>query len=65
MLYLEVQKGEESMNISEFQKQIGGTVACMNIIVRDKKGFGQLKSDFTYFSDIWFSGVRISEAVMD
>ena len=42
MLYLDIQRGEEEMNISEFKKNIKGTVVCMNIITSITKGCGQL-----------------------
>ena len=31
----------------------------------DKKGCGRLMSNDTYFSDIWFSGVKTAEEEMD
>ena len=30
----------------------------------DTKGFGQLTSNYTYFSDRWFSGVKMDEEAM-
>ena len=32
MLHLDIQKGREAMNTSYFQKDIGGTAACMKRI---------------------------------
>ena len=40
MLYLEIQKGKEEMNKSEFQNQIGGNMMCMKRLTRGKKGCG-------------------------
>ena len=61
MLYLEIQKGKEAMNELAFQPQIRGTGACMKIIMKSTKGCGQLSSNETFFSDSWFSGVKIVE----
>ena len=58
MLYLEIQKGKEAMKTSEFQQQIGRTVACMKRLMMATKGCDQLTSNETYFYDIWFSGVK-------
>ena len=58
MLYLEIQKGKDMKKIAQFQKYIGGTVAYMKIIIRVTNGCGQLSSNNTLFSDLWFSGVN-------
>ena len=52
------------MKTSNFQKYFRGTAACTNRLTMDKKGFGQLKSIETYFSDTCFSGVEMDQDVM-
>ena len=52
------------MQASTFQQQIGGTSACMKRLMMAKKGCAQLTSNDTYFSDSWFSGVKMAEEVM-
>ena len=52
------------MKNAEFQHQIGGTAACMKILMIDTKGRGRLISKVTYFSDNWFSRVKIAEEAM-
>ena len=47
MLHLEIQNWEEAMKTSKFEKELGGTTACMKIIVIDNKGCGQLTSNET------------------
>ena len=42
MLHLDIQKGKEAMNMSEFQKYIGGTTVCMKRLAIATKGCGQL-----------------------
>ena len=37
----------------------------MKIIMKATKGCGQLSSNDTFFSDIWFSGVKKAEKAMD
>ena len=49
------------MKTSEFQQYLGGTTVCMNILMMDKKGCVQMKSNDIYFSGIWFSGVKTDE----
>ena len=61
MLHLEIQKGKEVMKTSKFQKDLGGTTACIKILAIATKGCGQLTSNDTYFSDIWFSSVKTTE----
>ena len=63
-LRLEIQKGKEAMNTSEFQKDIGGTTACMKILDIDNNGCVQITSKDTYFADSWFSSVKTSEEAM-
>ena len=46
------------MKASGFQKNIGGTAEFTKRIIRDKKGFGQLSSNDTFFYDSWFIGVK-------
>ena len=64
MLYLDIQMGKEAMKTSKFQQKIRGTAACMKRPMMATKGCGQLTSNDTYFSDIWFSGVKTAEEVM-
>ena len=58
MLHLEIQKGEETMKTSNFQRFLGGTTACMKRLSIVTKGCGQLKSNDTYFSDSWFGSIK-------
>ena len=44
-----------------FHQDIGGTADCMKIIIQGKKGCGQIYSNNTYFSDMWFSGFKTVE----
>ena len=37
MLYLEIQKGKEAMETSEFQQNVGGTAECMKSLMVDTK----------------------------
>ena len=64
MLHLDIQKGKEATKTSTFQKYIGGTAACMRRLRMDTKGCGQMTSNYTYFSDSWFSGVKTVEEYM-
>ena len=61
MLHLEIQKGKEAMNKSNFQSVLGGTAACIKRLAIVTKGCGQLTSNYIYFSDSWFSSVKTSE----
>ena len=61
MLHLEIQKGKEAMKTSKFQNVLGGTTLCMKRLAISTKGCGQLTSNDTYFSDIWFSSVKTAE----
>ena len=65
MLHLVIQKEEEPMKTSEFQKDIGGTAACMRRLSVNTKGCGHLTSNYTQFSDSWFSSIKLSEEAMD
>ena len=58
MLHLEIQKGKDTTEIVQFQKDIGGTVDCTKRIIRVTNGCGKLSSSNTLFSDIWFSEVN-------
>ena len=60
ILYLDIQKGKEAMKTTKFQKDLGGTTACMKILAISTKGCGQLTSNDTYFADSWFSFVKTS-----
>ena len=64
MLHLDIQKGKEGIKMSGFQKDLGVTAASMKILSMDTKGWGQLTSSDTYFSDIWFISVKTSEEAM-
>ena len=61
MLHPEIQKGEEAMKTSKFQKDIGGTTAFMKRLSISTKGCGQLTSNDTYFADSWLSSVKPDE----
>ena len=61
MLHLDIQKGKEAMEKSKFQSELGGTEACMKRLAISTKGCGQLTSNDTYFSNIWFSSVKTAE----
>ena len=45
VLHLEIQKGEEVMKTSEFQKYLGGTTVCMKRLAIATRGCGQLTSN--------------------
>ena len=62
-LYLRTQKGKEAIKTQGFQKEIRVAVDCKKIKMKDAKGCRQLSSNYTFFSDIWFSGVNTSEEV--
>ena len=47
--------------MSKFQNHLGGTTACTKRLAIATKGYGQLTSNDTYFSDIWFSYVKTDE----
>ena len=64
MLHLDIQKGQESMKRSNFQKDLGGTTACMKRLAISTKLCGRLTPNDTYFTDIWLSSVKTSEQVM-
>ena len=59
MLHLEIQKEKEDMKASNLQQEIGGTAACMKILMMSTKGYVQLTSNYTYFADSCFSGVKM------
>ena len=61
MLHQETKKRKEATKVSNFQKYLEGTAACMKRLTMSTKGFGQLTSNETYFSDRWFSGVKMTE----
>ena len=64
MLHLDIQKGEEAMKTSNFQKYIEGTTVCMRRLAIANKWCGQLTSNDIYFADIWFSSVKTAEEAM-
>ena len=49
------------MKTSKFQKILEGITVCMKRLYIATKGCGQLTSNNTYFSDIWFSSVNTAE----
>ena len=49
------------MKKSTFQSELGGTAACMKRLDIATKGCGQLTSNDNYFSDSWFSSVKMAE----
>ena len=51
ILYLEIQKEKEVMKVSDYQQDIGGTDACMEIIMKATRGCSQLSSYDTFFAD--------------
>ena len=61
MLHLYIQKEKEAVKTSNFQKDLGGTVVCMNRLMMATKGCRQLKPNYIYFSDSWFSGIKNAE----
>ena len=64
MLYLDILKSKEATNTDKCQQDIIATALCMNRIMKDPKGCGQLKSNDTYFPDSWFSVVKTAEVAM-
>ena len=52
------------MKTLNFLKEIGGTASCMKRLIMATKGYGQIRSNDTYFSGIWFSGVKTAEEAM-
>ena len=61
MLHLEIQNGKEAMKTSKFQKDLGGTTMSIKRLSIATKECGQLTSNDTYFSDIWFSFIKTAE----
>ena len=51
------------MNKPKFQKNIMGAAACIKRLMMAKKKCIQLTSNDTYFSDVFFSGVKTTEGV--
>ena len=49
ILYLEIQKGKESMKVSDFQNNIRGADIFMKIIMKANKGRGKMSSNDTLF----------------
>ena len=64
VLHLDIHKGEENMNTLTYQKQIRGTTEFMKRLMVATNECYQLTSNDTYFSDIWFSGVKTAEGAM-
>ena len=65
MLYLEIQKGKENTNTEGFHQLIGGTISSMERLMMATKRCCRLTSNWTYFADSWFSGVKVSDEAMD
>ena len=63
MLELDKKKEKKAINISEFQQDIVGVDIFMIIRTKATKGCGQLPSNYSFFTDRWFSGAEISEEV--
>ena len=55
MLYLNTQKSDEAINKVKFKKYIECTEYWIRINTKAKKGYGQIFSNKTFFSDIWLS----------
>ena len=64
ILYPDIQKSKEATKIAKYQQEIGGTAVFMKRLMMAKKGYGQLTSNYTYFYDIWFSGVKTADEEM-
>ena len=47
MLHLDIQKGKKATKMSNFQKELGDTTACMKGLAIATKGCGQLTSNYT------------------
>ena len=52
------------MKTLPFEKYTRGTEVFMKRLMMDKKGCVQLKSNYTYFADSWFGGVKTAEEAM-
>ena len=65
VLYPEIKKGNEAMKTSEFQHQIGWNGACIKRLIMSSKGCGQMTSNYTYFTNSYFSRVKTYEEAMD
>ena len=48
----------------EFKQKIGGTVAQNKRLMMVTKGYVQLTIKYTYFSYIWFTGVKTDKEVI-
>ena len=59
MLHIDIQNGEKAVKASKFQQDIKGTEVCMKRLIMATKRCRQLTSNDAYFSDIWFSGVKM------
>ena len=57
-------KGEGGYEDVKFQKEIGGTKACMKRLAIATKGCVQLTSNDTSFADSWFSVVNTADETM-
>ena len=49
------------MKTLKFQKDVGGTSACMKRIIKANKGYGQLSSNNNFFVGIWFRRVKTAD----
>ena len=64
MSHLEIQKVEEAMKTSKFQKYLGGTSVCIKRLAIATKGCVRLTSNDTYFSNSRFSSAKTAEKTM-
>ena len=49
------------MKTLKFKQEILRTGAYVKRIIRSTKGCGQMSSNYTYFSDVWFIVLKTSE----
>ena len=61
MLQLNIQKGKEATKTAEFQKDIVGIAACMQIITKAKKGCSKWSPKKNYFSYICYGVCKTVE----
>ena len=52
------------MKTEKFQQDIGGTAACTKRLMMATKMYDQMTSNDTYFSGIWFSGLKTAKEEM-
>ena len=64
MLHLDIQKGKKDIKLSQFQKYLRGTAACMKRPMMATKECGHMTSNDTYFSHSWLSSVEMAKEAM-